>query len=61
MTFGEFYDTIYYITHKFTNRNIMNQSVCIHIGNYLYDIDHINTTIDMNSNKPNIVIHIKEN
>ena len=34
--------------------------VRIHIGNLLYDIDHINTVIDMDSNKPNIVIHVKE-
>ena len=35
--------------------------VRIHIGNLLYDIDHIDTVIDMDTNKPNIVIHIKEN
>ena len=33
----------------------------IHIGNLLYDIDHIDTVIDMDTNKPNIVIHVKEN
>ena len=32
----------------------------IHIGNLLYDIDHIDTVIDMDTNKPNIVIHVKE-
>ena len=32
----------------------------IHIGNKLYDIDHIDTVIDMDTNKPNIVIHVKE-
>ena len=32
-----------------------------HIGNLLYDIDHIDTVIDMDTNKPNIVIHVKEN
>lgn len=35
--------------------------VHIHIGNQLYDIDHIDTVIDMDTNKPNIVIHVKEN
>ena len=35
--------------------------VRIHIGNILYDIDHIDTVIDMDTNKPNIVIHVKEN
>ena len=35
--------------------------VCVHIGNQLYDIDHIDTVIDMDTNKPNIVIHVKEN
>ena len=34
--------------------------VRIHIGNRLYDIDHIDTVIDMDTNKPNIVIHVKE-
>ena len=32
----------------------------IHIGNRLYDIDYIDTVIDMDTNKPNIVIHVKE-
>ena len=35
--------------------------VRIHIGNLLYDVDHIDTVIDMDTNKPNIVIHVKEN
>ena len=35
--------------------------VRIRIGNHLYDIDHIDTVIDMDTNKPNIVIHVKEN
>ena len=34
--------------------------VRIHIGNQLYDVDHIDTTIDMDTNKQNIVIHVKE-
>ena len=34
--------------------------VRIHIGNQLYDIDHIDTVIDMDTNKPNIVIHVKD-
>lgn len=35
--------------------------VRIHVGNQLYDVDHIDTVIDMDTNKPNIVIHVKEN
>ena len=35
--------------------------VRIHNGNQLYDIDHIDTVIDMDTNKPNIVIHVKGN
>ena len=35
--------------------------VRIHIGTQLYDVDHIGTVIDMDTNKPNIVIHVKEN
>ena len=34
--------------------------VRVHIGNQLYDIDHIDTVIDMDTNKPNIVIHGKD-
>lgn len=39
---------------------ILDQSVRIHIGNQLYDIDKIDTVIDMDTNKPNIVIHVKD-
>lgn len=35
--------------------------VRIHIGNLLYDVDYIDTVIDMDTNKSNIVIHVKEN
>ena len=35
--------------------------VRVHIGNQRYDVDHIDTVIDMDTNKPNIVIHVKEN
>ena len=35
--------------------------VRIRIGNQLYDIDHIDTVVDMDTNKLNIVIHVKEN
>lgn len=38
-----------------------DMDIRIHIGNQLYDVDHINTVIDMDTNKPNIVIHVKEN
>ncbi len=60
MKVGEFYDTIAHYVISFMNRDIVNQSVRIHIGNQLYDIDHIDTVIDMDTNKPNIVIHVKE-
>lgn len=42
------------------NHHDIDSRVCIHIGNQLYDIDHIDTVIDMDTNKPNIVIHVKE-
>nr|DAT89074.1 MAG TPA: hypothetical protein [Caudoviricetes sp.] len=61
MTVGEFYDTIVQYVVNFMNRDIVNQSVRIHIGNQLYDVDHIGTVIDMDTNKPNVVIHVKEN
>ena len=39
---------------------IFDQPIRVHIGNQLYDIDHIDTVIDMDTNKLNIVIHVKE-
>lgn len=42
------------------NHHDIDSRVRIHIGNQLYDVDHIDTVIDMDSNKPNIVIHVKE-
>lgn len=48
-----------YLTKMRTMANGIAQ-VRICVGNYLYDIDHINTSIDMDSNKPNIVIYVKE-
>ena len=61
MKVGEFYDTISHYVISFMNRDIVNQSVRIHIGNHLYNIDYIDTVIDIDTNKPNIVIHVKEN
>ena len=61
LTVGEFYNTVMQYIVSFINRDIVTQSVRIHIGNRLYDIDHIDTVIDMDTNKPNIVIHVKEN
>ena len=43
------------------NHCSIESRVRIRIGNQLYDIDHIDTVIDMDTNKPNIVIHVKEN
>ena len=43
------------------NHHDIDSLVRIYIGNHLYDIDHIDTVIDMDTNKPNIVIHVKEN
>ena len=37
-----------------------DSQIRICVGNYLYDINHINTSIDIDSNKPNIVIYVKE-
>ena len=39
----------------------ISSRVRIHVSNLLYDVDHIDTVIDMDTNKPNIVIHVKEN
>lgn len=43
------------------NHHDIDSRVRIHIGNQLYDIDHINTAISISTNKPIIVIHVKEN
>ena len=48
---------ILYRTGKFRDDDTQ---VRIHIGNQLYDIDHIDTVIDMDTNKPNIIIHVKD-
>lgn len=51
---------INYLSKMRTIAEDMSQ-VRIYIGNQLYDVDHIDTVIDMDTNKPNIVIHVKEN
>ncbi len=38
-----------------------DSQIRICVGNQLYDVDHINTIIDMDSNEPNVVIYAKEN
>ncbi len=45
---------------SFMNHCNIESKVRIQIGNQLYDVDHIGTAIDMDTNKPNIVIHVKE-
>lgn len=35
--------------------------VRVNVGNLFYDIDHINTAISISTNKPIIIIHVKEN
>ena len=42
------------------NHHDIDSRVRVHIGNQLYDVDDISTVIDMDTNKPNIVIHVKE-
>ncbi len=59
MKVNQFYNEVYDCVMQ-SPGYIFDQSVRVHIGNKLYDIDHINTAIDMDSNKPNIVIYIKE-
>ena len=59
MKVNRFYNEVYDCVMQ-SPGYIFDQSVYICVGNYLYDIDHINTSIDMDSNKPNIVIYVKE-
>lgn len=42
------------------NLSNFDTHVRIHIGNLLYDIDKIDTVIDMDTNRQNIVIHVKD-
>ena len=59
MKVNQFYREIYDCVMQ-SPGYIFDQSVRIHIGNLLYDIGHIDTVIDMDTNKSNIVIHVKE-
>lgn len=60
MKVNQFYSEVYDCVMQ-SPGYIFDQLVRVHIGNLLYDIDHIDTVIDMDTNKPNIVIHVKEN
>lgn len=45
--------------------NIVNQcnvdtNVRICVGNYLYDIDNISTSINMDTNKQDIIVYVKD-
>ena len=59
MKVNQFYSEVYDCVMQ-SPGYIFDQFVRVHIGNLLYDIDHIDTVIDMDTNKPNIVIHVKE-
>ena len=59
MKVNKFYGEIYDCAMQ-SPGYIFDQPVRVHIGNQLYDIDHIDTVIDMDTNKLNIVIHVKE-
>lgn len=59
MKVNQFYGEVYDCVMQ-SPGYIFDQFVRVHIGNLLYDVDHIDTVIDMDSNKPNIVIHVKE-
>ena len=60
MKVNKFYGEIYDCAMQ-SPGYIFDQPVRVHIGNQLYDIDHIDTVVDMDTNKLNIVIHVKEN
>ena len=60
MKVNQFYHEVYDCVMQ-SPGYICDQSVRVHIDNLLYDVDHIYTVIDMDTNKPNIVIHVKEN
>ena len=59
MKVNQFYHEVYDCVMQ-SSGYICDQSVRIHIGNQLYDVDYIDAVIDMDTNKPNIVIHVKE-
>ena len=59
MKVNQFYSEVYDCVMQ-SPGYIFDQFVRIHIDNQLYDVDDISTVIDMDTNKPNIVIHVKE-
>ena len=61
LRFFEFQHKILRMIWSKSNNEYANVPVKVNIGRQLFDIDHIDTVIDMDSNKPNIVIHVKEN
>lgn len=54
MTFREFKNKIN--SYIFAEETLIR----VHIGNQLYDVKDIDTVIDMDTNKPNIVIHVDD-
>ena len=42
------------------NLSNFDTQVRIHVGNQLYDVGHIDTVTDMDTNRQNIVIHVKD-
>lgn len=56
MTFREFKNKINSYIFFFAEDALIR----VHIGNQLYDVKDIDTVIDMDTNKPNIVIHVDD-
>lgn len=60
MTLLEFSRKILRMGYCTSKREYDNMNVRVHIVNQLYDVKDIDTVIDMNTNKPNIVIHVDD-
>lgn len=60
MRFFEFQHKILRMIWGKSNNEYANMPVKVNIGRKLYDVANVSTVIDMDTNKPNIVIHVKE-
>lgn len=60
MTLLEFSNKILRMARGKPKKEYDNMNMRVHIGNQLYDVKDIGAVIDMDTNKPNIVIHVDD-
>lgn len=60
MTYHEFKNKLLSIVWGKSEKATNDMNIRVHVGNQLYDVKDINAVIDMDTNKPNIVIHVDD-